>query len=110
MENHVSTYEKLVASALLGDDKAKTNSMRQITCKLAASQRMVCDCGDILDQSTVHVLEMVRKEDGKESTLTACCKSCAEKQGAKLQQIVRLHGAEYEVFWTTWRARIDIGG
>jgi hypothetical protein len=42
--------------------------------------------------------------------LTACCKSCAEKQGAKLQQIVRLHGAEYEVFWTTWRARIDIGG
>jgi hypothetical protein len=106
----MSSYENLVAAALLGDDKQKADSLRQITCKLAASTRMVCDCGDILDQSTVHVLEMVRKEDGKESTLTACCKSCAEKQGAKLQQIVRLHGAEYEVYWTTWQARIDITG
>jgi hypothetical protein len=53
---------------------------------------------------------MNHRETGKESTLTACCKSCAEKQGAKLQQIVRLHGAEYEVYWTTWRARIDISG
>lgn len=106
----MSSYEKLVGAALLGDDKAKTDSMRQITCKLAASQRMFCDCGDILDQQTVYVLEMVRREDGKESTLTACCKACAIKQGDKLQQIVRLHGAEYEVYWTTWRARIDIAG
>tara|TARA_R110000868_G_scaffold394052_2_gene665257 strand:- start:10 stop:330 length:321 start_codon:yes stop_codon:yes gene_type:complete len=106
----MSSYENLVGAALLGDDKAKTDSMRQITCKLAASTRMVCDCGDILDQSSVHVLEMVRREDGKESTLTACCQSCAIKQGDKLQQIVRLHGAEYEVFWTTWRARIHITG
>jgi hypothetical protein len=106
----MSTYEELVGAALLGDDKQKADSTRQITCKLAASTRMFCNCGEILDQSTVHVLEMVRKEDGKESTLTACCKACAIKQGAKLQQIVRLHGAEYEVFWTTWRARIDIGG
>jgi hypothetical protein len=106
----MSSYEKLIGAALLGDDKAKTDSMRQITCKLAASTRMFCDCGDILDQSTVHVLEMVNRETGKESTLTACCKSCAEKQGAKLQQIVRLHGAEYEVYWTTWKARIDITG
>jgi hypothetical protein len=106
----MSTYEKLIGAAILGDDKEKTDSMRQITCKLAASQRMVCDCGDILDQKTVHVLEMVHRETGKESTLTACCQSCAIKQGAKLQQIVRLHGAEYEVFWTTWRARIDITG
>ncbi len=106
----MSTYENLVAAALLGDDKQKADSMRQITCKLAASTRMFCDCGEVLDQSTVHVLEMVHRETGKESTLTACCKVCAEKQGAKLQQIVRLHGAEYEVFWTTWRARIDISG
>ena len=106
----MSTYENLVAAALLGDDKQKAESTRRITCKSAASTRMVCDCGDILDQQTVHVLEMVHRETGKESTLTACCKTCAEKQGAKLQQIVRLHGAEYEVFWTTWRARIDIEG
>jgi hypothetical protein len=104
------TYESLIGAALLGDDKQKTDSMRQITCKLAASTRMFCDCGEVLDQQTVHVLEMVHRETGKESTLTACCKSCAEKQGAKLQQIVRLHGAEYEVFWTTWQARIDISG
>ena len=106
----MSTYEELVGAALLGDDKAKTNSMRQITCKLAASTRIFCDCGEVLDQQTVHVLEMNHRETGKESTLTACCQSCAEKQGAKLQQIVRLHGAEYEVYWTTWRARIDISG
>jgi len=106
----MSTYKNLVAKALLGDDKQKVDSTRQITCKLAASTRMFCDCGEILDQSTVHVLEMVHRETSRESTLTACCQSCAEKQGAKLQQIVRLHGAEYEVFWTTWRARIDITG
>jgi hypothetical protein len=106
----MSSYENLVAAALLGDDKQKADSLRQITCKLAASTRMVCDCRDILDQKTVYVLEMVHRETGKESTLAACCKSCAIKQGAKLQQIVRLHGAEYEVFWTTWKARIDISG
>jgi hypothetical protein len=106
----MSTYEELVGAALLGDDKAKTDSMRKVTCKLAASTRMFCDCGEVLDQRTVHVLEMVHRETGKESTLTACCKVCAEKQGAKLQQIVRLHGAEYDVFWTTWKARIDIAG
>jgi hypothetical protein len=106
----MSSYEELVGAALLGDDKQKADSMRKVTCKLAASTRMFCDCGEVLDQSSVHVLEMVHRETGKESTLTACCQTCAIKQGAKLQQIVRLHGADYEVFWTTWKARIDIGG
>jgi len=104
------TYEALIGAAILGDNEAKSTAMRRVTCKAAASQRMFCDCGDILDQKTVHVLEMTRKADGKESTLTACCKSCAEKQGEKLQQIVRLHGSEHEVYWTTWKARIDISG
>lgn len=106
----MSSYESLIGAALLGDEDAKNKAMRRVTCKLAASQKMFCDCGSILDQKTVHVLEMTHKETNKESTLTACCKTCAEKQGAKLQTIVRLHGSEYEVYWTTWNARIEITG
>jgi len=106
----MSEYEKLIASALLGDDAEKAKVLRRITCKSAASTRMFCDCGEILDQKTVYVLEMNHKATGKESTLTACCKACAIKQGKKIQQIVRLHGAEYEVYWTTWQAQIDITG
>ena len=106
----MSSYESLIGAALLGDDAAKAKSMRRVTCKAAASQKMFCDCGSILDQKTVHVLEMKRKGTEHENTLCACCKACAEKQGAKLQQIVRLHGAEFEVYWATWNARIEITG
>ena len=106
----MSSYESLIGQALLGDDDAKATAMRRVTCKAAASTRMFCECGSILDQKTVHVLEMTNKTSHEESTLAACCKDCAEKQGPKLQQIARLHGAEFEVYWTTWKARIEITG
>ena len=69
-------YEQIIGQALLTGDHDK--ALRQITCKTAASTRMFCGCGNILDQKTVCVVEIVHN-DGKEQTIAALCPECYAK-------------------------------
>ena len=85
-------YEQIIGTALLTGDHA--TGMRRATCKLAASQAMFCGCGNILDQKTVHVLEIVHA-DGKEQTVAALCPECYAKQAETLQNTVNKVAKDY---------------
>jgi hypothetical protein len=106
----MSSYETLIAKAILGDDKDKETSARQITCKAAASHMMVCQCGHILDQKTVHVLEVIDVATNEEKTLAACCPDCAKSHAVKLETIARVQRETNRYRWQTWRRTIDIEG
>jgi hypothetical protein len=95
----MSSYETLIARA---------DSMRKTTCKLAASHVMVCQCGHILDQRTVHVLEVVDVATGEEKTLAACCGDCAKQHAVKLETIARVQRETNRYRWQTWKRTIDI--
>lgn len=104
----MSSYESLIAKAILGDDKDKADSMRKTTCKLAASTAMVCQCGHILEQKTVHVLEVIDVATNEEKTLAACCPDCAKSHAVKLETIARVQKQTNRYRWQTWRKTIDI--
>jgi hypothetical protein len=104
----MSSYESLIAKAIIGNDKDKTEAMRQTTCKAAASHMMVCECGHILDQRTVHVLEVVDVATGEEKTLAACCPDCAKSHAVKLETVARVQRETNRYRWQTWQRTIDI--
>lgn len=106
----MNSYESLIAKAILGDDKDKADAMRQTTCKLAASQTMFCQCGHILDQKTVHVLEVIDVATNEEKTLAACCPDCAKYHATKLETIARVQKEQNRYRWQTWKRAIDIEG
>lgn len=86
--------EKLIAAAILGDDKDKEKALRQLTCKTAASHAMVCECGAIHDMKKIHVIEIV-DSDGMEQTLAACCPACFAKHCPRLEAMALKAGADY---------------
>ena len=104
----MSSYESMIAKAVLGNETDKADAMRQTTCKLAASQVMVCECGHILDQKTVHVLEVIDVAKNEEKTLAACCPDCAKYHAVKLETIARVQQKTNRYRWQTWKRTIDI--
>lgn len=68
-ETETETYEELIGTAMLNPDQ-KSDSLRRIECKLQASARITCDCGNILDQKTVTLIRVDRKTAG------AMCPAC----------------------------------
>ena len=79
-------YEKIIGTALFTGDHDK--ALRRITCKTAASTRIFCGCGNILDQKTVCVVEIVHN-DGKEQTIAALCPECFAKNKAAIENVAK---------------------
>ena len=105
------SYGNLIADAILApaDSSARDDSKRRIVCKTAASTQMTCHCGEVLDQSTVCVLERSYPEQQlADDTIVACCPSCrlvADTHVVKFmanKTRVSHPGAAYT--WLTWDA------
>jgi len=79
-------YEQIIGQALLTGDH--DTGMRRTTCKLAASHRIFCGCGQIHDQRKIHVVEIVHN-DGAEETIAALCPECWEKNKAAIGIVAR---------------------
>tara|TARA_R110002167_G_scaffold17216_6_gene66066 strand:+ start:2253 stop:2855 length:603 start_codon:yes stop_codon:yes gene_type:complete len=102
------SYGNLVAEALLHPERSE-DCQRQIACKTAASTQMVCHCGEVLDQSTVCVLERSYPEQQlADDTVVACCPACRVEADMHVVKYMvgkthLLHpGATYT--WLTWDA------
>ena len=108
-------YEKIIGTALLTGDHE--TGMRRTTCKLAASHRIFCGCGDVLDQKTVCVVEIVHN-DGKEQTIAALCPECFAKNLPAIEGVAKKATADYVeakqtppvVRVATWKKFIVIKG
>jgi hypothetical protein len=85
-------YEKIIGTALLTGDHDK--AMRRITCKTAASTRMFCGCGNILDQKTVCVVEIIHA-DGKQQTVAALCPDCWTNNKAAIENVAKKATEDY---------------
>jgi hypothetical protein len=85
-------YEKIIGTALLTGDQE--TGIRRTTCKLAASTAMFCGCGNVLDQKTVCVVEIVHN-DGKEQTIAALCPDCWTKNLPAIENVARKATADY---------------
>ena len=85
-------YEKIIGTALLTGDHDK--AMRRITCKTAASTRMFCGCGNILDQKTVCVVEIIHA-DGKQQTVAALCPDCWTNNKAAIENVAKAASKDY---------------
>ena len=76
------TTENTIGDHLLGKiDNEQAD--RQITCNIAASHSITCDCGAVLDEQTVCVLQHLesnhRVKDGKDwSCIATCCPDCQD--------------------------------
>jgi hypothetical protein len=89
-------YENLVGAAILATDQtAKERSFARITCKLAASHRIFCGCGNVHDQKKIHVVEIVAP-NGDEKCIGALCPKCYDAQHPVIVEVVRKAKAEYE--------------
>ena len=106
----MSSFESLISKAIFGDEKDKADAMRKSTCKLAASRVMACQCGQILDQTTVHVLEVIDLATSEEKTLAACCPDCAKLHADKVATLARVQAAEFRYVWQTWKRTIEVNG
>ena len=106
----MDSYESLIAKAILGDDNDKADAMRQTTCKLSASTKMFCECGHILDQKTIHVLEQITIETNEEKTLASCCPDCAKRHSIAVATIARVQAGTFRFVWQTWKKTIQIEG
>jgi len=101
------SFSKMVADAMFADGDERTDIERQITCKMAASHNIMCECGNILDQSTVCVLER-EWTDGRTSHVVTCCPSCRVPADAKLREILGRKTSDGQEIvegtfsWLTW--------
>jgi len=85
-------YEEIIGTALLTGDHE--TGMRRTTCKLAASHRIFCGCGQIHDQRRIHVVEIVHN-DGKEQTIAALCPACWMKNKTAIEAVAKKVIADY---------------
>jgi len=69
-----TNYEAMIGKALLGDDKEKTRQMIRVDCKMYASTKMFCECGQVHDQKKIQILR-----DDKETIKAVCCRDCRTK-------------------------------
>ena len=68
------TTENTIGEHLLGQIDSE-QADRQITCSIAASHSITCDCGAVLDEKTVCILQ--HQDDGKDwSCVVASCPDC----------------------------------
>ena len=88
----MSSFEKLVGQALLGDDADKELAMARIDCKHYAMQKMFCDCGNVLDQTSTNIL---RDNNGKDKSV--CCNVC---RGKAIESISRVEDPSGLIGWT----------
>jgi hypothetical protein len=79
-------YEQIIGTALLTGDHDK--ALRQITCKAAAINRMLCGCGAVHDERRIHVVEIVHN-DGKEQTIAALCPDCWTKNKTAIENVAK---------------------
>ena len=76
--------EDIIANAMMGDKDA---GLRQMTCNIAARSYIQCpECGGVLDQKTVHVIE----NSETDKTLAACCPECYEQYRDRVDSIEHL--------------------
>ena len=85
-------YEEIIGQALLTGDHE--TGMRRTTCKLAASHRIFCGCGQIHDQRKIHVVEIVHA-DGKEETISALCPECWQKNKTAIERVSQTAAKDY---------------
>jgi hypothetical protein len=75
-----TSFEGMVGHALLGDDAEKEKQLRRIDCKLYASQKMFCECGNVHDQRKISILK-----DGTGKIVGVCCPKCRQLAESKLK-------------------------
>lgn len=85
-------YEKIIGTALLTGDHE--TGVRRTTCKLAASHRIFCGCGQVHDQKKIHVVEIVHN-DGTEQTIAALCPECWTKNKTAIENVAQKATADY---------------
>lgn len=61
--------QQIIAEALMSGDRV--TGLRRITCNAAVVQQINCNCGNVLDQETVVVVETA-----DERTVAAYCPTC----------------------------------
>ena len=73
------TTENTIGEHLLGQIDSE-QADRQITCNVAASHSITCDCGAVLDEKTVCVLQATApRGSGKDwSCVATCCPDCQD--------------------------------
>ena len=98
----MSGYESLIGQAIMGNDSDKEKSMHRITCKMVASQKMFCGCGQILDQKDICVLET----HDNDKTLAACCSKCGKVMDKKYGVHTELQD---KYCWVTWDGKKELG-
>ena len=108
----MSEFGNLIAEAILEgrDSKAAKEAERKIACKLAASLRVLCPCGNVLDERTVCVLERVR-EEGRNSTLLVACPTCKPLMDKELRRRIMEKDKlteEGSFLWLTWDAQDEV--
>lgn len=73
-----TNYEAMIGKALLGDDKEKNRQMIRVDCKMYASTKMFCACGQCFDQKKIQILR-----DETETIKSVCCRDCRTKVETK---------------------------
>lgn len=104
------SYGNLVAEAILSTDPAaKADALRQMTCKGLASTQMTCHCGDILDQSTVCVLERCWHDKTlPDDTIVVCCPKCRQIAEKHVRKYTSRRAGKAVYKWLTWDAEFVI--
>lgn len=105
----MSGFGNLIAEAILEgrDSKAAKEAERKIACKLAASIRVLCPCGNVLDERTVCVLERVR-EEGSNSTVLVACPTCKPLMDKEIRRMITEKDKlteEGSFLWLSWDAQ-----
>lgn len=87
----MSSFEKLIGEALLGNNANKALAMARVDCKHYAMKKMFCDCGSVLDQTGTNIL---RDENGKDKAV--CCNVC---RGKAIEAISRVADPSGLIGW-----------
>lgn len=69
------SFEKVIAAALMGNADDRQKGLDRISCHAVTAQKIQCNCGEILDQETITVVES--RKDGR--TVAAYCPSCWQR-------------------------------
>ena len=72
-----TSYEQMIGRAIMGDDADKDTQMRRVDCKMYASQKIFCECGDVHDQKKIQILR--NHEGAIQGVVCRKCRTRAEE-------------------------------
>jgi len=99
------TSEKIIADRILGKTDDKTAD-RQLTCNIAASTKMVCSCGSILDQESVEILQ--QEVEDKWRCVSVLCGFCKPSRESSIADAAKTIGKPFR--WLNWKGSVGING